>query len=1319
MMKTRVQSVLILIVLMIVSAPQAARSDGLRASVSPTLLTATVSGVIRHSGNPVAGVLIVLRWQDGEQTLTTLADGAYSISGVPVGSWLQIYVYPPVSMRLAFRAWQTSSVDGDLTKDFDLVSGYRLQGEFRQPDGSPYSLGGISIHPIGVRLPSGEFLPPPAGEDGSQMDMMLAPAFYALYGVQPPYYMPPTVLDLRSADVENQVITLLNRPVPYPKEPPVASLISVSEPDVEGYATVSGTPGSVPPLAAVMVLNQSANNLAMTASDAAGAFSADLYAPDGSWLLIKYDPRGEILVNLWDRAFSSDMEDVFAANTSVQNLPGASLRAGGLPAGGAGWQDFAEVGRMGWWVGWAMTGTLQTPSTQGLNVMPGDTVTVTAQVTVHSPELQCSGVPTYTLFGDTSLVSIFAGSGRPMPWGTWFTTHLFTPTGLPIEHEALTQAQDLGGFVYKNTTCLSEHVLSAELLIGVALPTDLPEGMYRLNLFVLGVVPPDPNVPTAPVWHQEGFESALLPPIRVGDAAPPHIPWYLLLNEPVDGNRGVQALEDVGDFALPNRVRLAPPILVLPRLDDRTGQPISYRLEPGTYWISGNDRRTPNPPHIPLHLPSGELSLQIHKPDGTQETVGPATLLQTDIRTPSLADGNDLDEGTGNMCDIYHLTTLQDEFAYAFDQDGLYTIALIGEVEDIYGNPYEFHSTYEVLVARLLDIDSAQLPFTPYQQGDALAPGLHIYPPAPAHVEIFLRHLPNSDPAQEITHTIIGEANRFGYFQTPLGTEIRLDSPGEFRVDILATYTSPDGDQWAGAATWGGVVEGLTPRISAHGRRGLNFPGDTLDDTPTWFITAQLPPDKVGIEHWVPYFSGDIAWGAEPGAQIMEDQSLMSEVTIRDLTGPSEQIYNLIRAYFSRCRDPFSPPPVDTSATGLEKRLDVGEAPLSVATSSGIDAEVDPSQVEYWGYWYAASERPDIHVREILGEDGVTTAYWRFNDTYGYQIGEPADGDHEGDIKWNFGGAVLRVVSETNPINEYAIYGSFWVLLPLDDPIGPRVTPPFQDSVGASVNGGPIMTLLGEEIDMLFLPKGVRPGDVLEVGDVIAFSGHVGPPLDSRVDVTIISPGGVEHTQSWHANRIGWLYDPSFDFVANEAGRWTVDLFVEHDRPYLPTGVTPASHNTGTVLGTAGRYEFYVVDPDSPALHISAPEPGFIVWPDYAVEPIQIRGRAPAGTTAVYYTIHDKGIVMGQGSVPPGPGGAFTLVYDAKALHEDFPMLSLIAREGRWEGLADEVSIHLLAVGSETPRAATVTLIGEEVFVRGGEDPGGFFPIYLPLVTKN
>ncbi len=251
---------------------------------------------------------------------------------------------------------------------------------------------------------------------------------------------------------------------------------------------------------------------------------------------------------------------------------------------------------------------------------------------------------------------------------------------------------------------------------------------------------------------------------------------------------------------------------------------------------------------------------------------------------------------------------------------------------------------------------------------------------------------------------------------------------------------------------------------------------------------------------------------------------------------------------------------------------------------------------------------------------------------------------------------------------------------------------------------------------MLFLPKGVRPGDVLEVGDVVSFSGHVGPPLDSRVAVTVTAPSGAVRAAVWRANKIGWVYDPDFDFPAEEPGRWTVDVSVRHDRPYTGNGVKPLSHNTGTVLGTSGQYAFYVVEPGSPELYIAAPEPGYITWPQYEIKAIPIQGRVLPGTTAVHYTIHDKGVVMGQGTVTPTATGAFSFSYDAEALNQDFPMLSLTAREGRWEGLADEVAINLLALGAGEPRAAALTLIGEEVFLRSGEWEGDL--VYLPLLLR-
>jgi hypothetical protein len=1096
---------------------------------------------------------------------------------------------------------------------------------------------------------------------------------------------------------------------PFPETPPDASKLFVGDPNAEGIATVSGEAGAVPGASYVAVVNLSSRNVAITPSAADGSFSTSLFAPPGSNLMVKYDLEGERVEKL--RA-DSDLET--APDPSYMNpLPGTVIMAGSPAASTGSDVSFISAGSFGEgkpWGGWWLEGSVTGPGGSNLSVEPGSEFTVHSDVRITSPALACSGTPDFAPLIHYSLRYMFDAVGNSHPSSIWFTSHLFTPTGLPIEHESGGESVGVGTALFGELACAGEQTLQGTSTISFTVPPQLPVGTYRLEGWLdSGGVGLDSDTPVTIIWYHEGSR-ALLPSLTVGDAAPPRIPWTLLGNYLSNGHRGIPALEDEGNYAMPTRVVLPPHRVVFPRLDERTGEPITYRLEPGSHWLSATDRRMPRPPHIPLALPSGQLQVTVHKPDGSVDVLGPAPIRQSSVRTPTTPGGSPLHEGTGHIGDLYHLYTGDDVFAYEFEQYGAHTISLQGVIADIYGNEYAIGGTYDVMIARILDLDPAQLPTTPYEQGDAFAPGLHLFPPVPAHVAIRLLQLPNSDPGAALETIVEGQANRFGIFQPPVGTDIRLEQPGEFRVDIAAEYEAPDGTLWAGYMTWGNVVEGPAARMEAHGRRGMDYHtalGDDIDDMTSWFKVFDLPQEKVGIEVYYPYFSGDIHWGNEDEAP---GESIHSIITIKDKAGTNGPIYDLLRANYPRATTGFRWPPDDMSMAGLEQRLDIGEAPLFTSTSSGADAAVVPEEIDQWGYTYASSQRPDVRVREIISEDNVGTAYWRFNDTYGYQIGESAAGDLPGDLKWEFGGAVLR----TEDVHEYAIYSSLWVLLPHGcDAYGcARVTPPFQDATGASINGGPIMILQGEEIDMLFLPKGIRPGDVLELGDVVAFSGHVGPPLDSRVEVTITAPSGHKFSRSWHANKIGWLYDPTFDFVVEEPGRWTVDVFVEHDRPYVGNGVIPTSHNTGTVLGSGGRYDFYVVPPGSPRLFLIAPEPGFLAWSDNPVQPIQIRGAVPAGTTAVYYTIHDKGVVIDHGRISPD-GNSFVLTYDAVALHEIFSFISLTAHEGMWEGLADEVAITILAVGSGGARATTVTLIGEEVFLEAARHR-----VQLPFVVS-
>ena len=76
-------------------------------------------------------------------------------------------------------------------------------------------------------------------------------------------------------------------------------------------------------------------------------------------------------------------------------------------------------------------------------------------------------------------------------------------------------------------------------------------------------------------------------------------------------------------------------------------------------------------------------------------------------------------------------------------------------------------------------------------------------------------------------------------------------------------------------------------------------------------------------------------------------------------------------------------------------------------------------------------------------------------------------------------------------------------MLPEDDQIG-RIMPPFQGAAGGP-SGGPIMKLKDKEIDIFYHPQGVRPGTIVEVGDIASFSGQIAPTLASDISITIMT----------------------------------------------------------------------------------------------------------------------------------------------------------------------------------------------------------------------
>jgi hypothetical protein len=168
----------------------------------------------------------------------------------------------------------------------------------------------------------------------------------------------------------------------------------------------------------------------------------------------------------------------------------------------------------------------------------------------------------------------------------------------------------------------------------------------------------------------------------------------------------------------------------------------------------------------------------------------------------------------GYITDLFQLSTMDPQFDIAFDQDGMHTITLSAAIDDVWGNTSTGGGTYEVHVAQTLVLDTTVLPGTPFTVGDVFNPGLVVSPAVPASVQVRMSLAPNSDPAAMIVNTVEGVANRYGYFLAH-GQGIAVTQPGEYRVDITASYRDELGKLWIGSRTVAGVVAPANPGASS------------------------------------------------------------------------------------------------------------------------------------------------------------------------------------------------------------------------------------------------------------------------------------------------------------------------------------------------------------------------------------------------------------------------------------------------------------------------------------------------------------------------
>ena len=1189
------------------------------------------------------------------------AAGHYSL-GVPVGTY-QINVYSEDFLEPWLEGVEVTQAT---VLNITLDSGVLLEGKVVDDGGQP-----VLDASVCANLPTEDrgFCSRTEAEGSFQL-RVLPDAVYVITAY-PPAPLHPTWLRLEVSgeQVSDLVLTVSETTPLVPDDPPKAALISISPPTAEGEVTLRGAAGSVPPHSTVVAITLNTGHFTTAQATASGSFTATLFAPAGTSILMKADPVGTIVARFLDKVSADDFPVTALAalpNTilRVVDLPGADIPISG--AGKIDWERFPA---------WTFHGSIPTHT-----YTPGDSLRVQGMVRVESPTLQ--GVGAFQVNTRLRLRPLSDPEGANLLQAKSLASILLTPTGLPIERATMWWVTDLAHFQDHALVKAASTQAEAKIDLTLPLPPDLPAGYYSPILEFNSPDMPTEHPSSSQVFSRPSQEPRIvnLPIIKVGNPASPRLPWVLLLDTLSNGSRGVLAMEDADRFGVAQRILTPSETFVIPRLSAASGQPLSYRLEPFVPTLSlsllTGDFGSPNSPRIPFRFPSGSLIVTIHHPDGTETALGPAPFVQSRSKGLANEGGYLLDGGGGHLSDAYQLSTMDPRFEVAFTQDGLHVITVEGTIDDIWGNTWTGGGTYEVHVARVLALDTAVLPGTHFEVGDGFNPGLVVSPPVTAEVEVRMRIVPHSDLSQLQERVIRGRTNRFGYFQ-PAGNTVVFDQPGEYRVDITAQGEDAQGQLWMGSRTWGGVVAPVDSTIVAHGRRGIDAQ-DTIG--PQWFFFDQLPQNGEVPHVPFPFQSGDVTWIGETG----DVDSSLPLVTFHD---PSRQLTALLRQRGGESV------PLGLGPGSFAERVVVGETPLFSSRPDGLDPHLDPDEVDLWAYSYRSVQRPLVRVREELGEENIGSPYWRFNDRYANQIGVGAHGDLPGEFKFQYGAAALHGPALDQ--SHYAIYGSLFVLLPENDPDGTRTFPPFQGN-GGGPSGGPLFTLKGEEIDLFIHLTGVRPGSVLETGNTFALVGAIGPTLPAQVTYTVTTPDGSRRRFSGWANEIGYYYEPDDNFIVEQPGRYTVDLQVTYDGS-TSAGQVTAPFPTGHVLGTArGRFSVYVVSPHSTPLTVDMPQHDFLTAPaDFTVT-----ASAPTGLTLTegHMTALMPGVVLEDGPLTVRSNG-LTYDYDPVGLADGVPILDVELNGA--PVAADVVTVSLFGEGADSEgqpsyAARVVTLHGAE-----------------------
>ena len=1049
----------------------------------------------------------------------------------------------------------------------------------------------------------------------------------------------------------------------YPGKAPRGDLITVRHTDSPQFSYVEGLPGSAEPLVRISLVNLQTGQITTGVTESDGSFSVKFFAPPGAAIQVGQDRHSPL-------AYNDFIAQAPSTVVHVPNLEGSLAISTGQRLNGSRQNDARRLRVSGGkdpGVAW-LTGTLDSNEWQA-----GRAGTLSGTVEIYSRNLDYGAVP--SLGGGTAMLELlFDDQGRQKAAQPQYAASDLTVTGMPIERAEgqAREAMVIGQFSLSDYELVGSGHGRATWNLEYQVPTDAPDGVYQLvltgqgwsmNPWVSGLDSERlfyEDVYGEPSFHLTEIHGAAR--IYIGQTLSPALYSVILFNELSNGSRGTVSTSDKQNFAVSGHWVANADKLILPPSRRPDGSVRKYNIEPFIPLLAFSNKEWLNPPKIPLSFPTGQLSASVRSPGGVVTSIGPHAIKGSSVQTATTELGENLFRNSNSPGQTFALTTYSEDFNLELNEYGEYRITLEGSVQDIYGDSFDIAGEYFLYIAETLDIETGVFPGTPFEVGDQFSPTAVIQPGVPAKGILTLSHFPNSSEAAREDTSISGYANRFGYF-SPSDSAYSFSEPGEYLANYEFEYTSPEGVLWMASRKWASIVETPDSKIVAHGRRG----DEGNRETRQWYLMEDTS-DNINAHFFSPYQIGDVIWTRNSTSW---NAAIQNVVTLDDGDGT---LSNLVLD-----RNP--------------NNLDIGSLELVSTSGTDVPPFVDPLQSNlHWGYYYTSIGRPGVSVRDLVGSATTTNAYWRFDTPYGYQLGSGFEGDQPNDFKFIFGGSVFR--APDSGFQHYGAYGSFWAMLPESDADGGRVMPPFQGAAGGP-SGGPLFTLKGDEIDIFIHPQGIRPGSILEVGDNVSFSGQVAPTLPSNVQVTITSPSGEVRSFGGVANKIGYYFNSSDDYIATEAGVHSVSVTVTHDG-ITSAGEVEAPFPEGSVLGSAsGTFEFYVQSTGAmQAEFVSDPSDKLSSNARLFLELKNSDGSSPKNMD---YTAVMPGFILDQRTVD-GPA----ILYNALALSESFPNLDLPGGQFQRRNGADTVTLSFLTqregVNGETIYEGRQALIqGEQI----------------------